>query len=235
MPAPDRPTFIDSYASVQALRRMQPADEAGDKADGSALSKDRAPIATRIRHTAVPPRFEITCYLCGYAFVLTGRLDKVLCHKCRRFLKTDNQTIDTPTWSGTIQTLGSVVVAQGSVVKGGVVDALDLELRGKVTGGTLRVQRRIEVFPSADPNVSLLSARDWVLHKGTSLTFVSPLQCRDIDIGGNLEASVKSTGRVIIRAGAVFHGSIAAPRLIVEEGAALTATLRIGRENRSEE
>jgi cytoskeletal protein CcmA (bactofilin family) len=230
---PDRPTFIDSYSSVQALRRMQPTDGSAEKTDETAPSAERVPLTAKIRHTTVPPRFDITCYLCGYSFVVTGRLEKVLCHKCRRFLQSDNHTIDTPGWTGAIQTVGTVVVAPGAVIKGGVVDALDLEVRGKVTGGTIRVQRRIEIFPGSNPNVSLLSARDWVLHPETQLTF-DTLVCRDIDIGGTVEATVKSTGRVIIRAGAVFRGSITAPRLIVEEGATLAADLRIGKEFRSE-
>lgn len=233
MSTPDRPTFIDSYSSVQALRRMQPTDGAAEKPDETAPSEERVPLTAKIHHTTVPPRFEITCYLCGYSFVVTGRLDKVHCHKCRRFLQSDSQTIDTAGWAGAIQTVGTVIVAPTAVIKGGVVDALDLELRGKVTGGTIRVQRRIEIFAGSDPDVALLSARDWILHEGTQLTF-DTLQCRDIDIGGTVKATVKSTGLVIIRAGAVFRGSITAPRLIVEEGATLAADLRIGKESRSE-
>jgi cytoskeletal protein CcmA (bactofilin family) len=195
------------------------ADAAGTESPGSPSG--------RFRQTALPVRHEIRCYRCGFEFVLTGRMDKVLCHKCRTFLSTDNHTVD-GLWSGRLETIGTVTVTPMGLIKAGEMFAMDLLLHGRVEGGQLNVRRRLELFAGASLDLASVTFSDLAIHAGMVLVPAGPVVCREVTVAGELEAVVECSGSVTVKAGGLFRGTLRAPRMVVEDGATLDADVAVG-------
>lgn len=225
MAASKDPAFIDGYSSVQAVRRLRTDGQDATAPAGGAAGTE-APAAARFRQTAMPIRHEIRCYRCGFEFVVTGRLDKVLCHKCRTFLSTENHTVD-GLWGGRLETIGAITVTPTGLIKAGEVFAMDLLLHGRIEGGQLNVKRRLEVFAGASLDLASATFRDLVINAGMVLVPAEPVVCRDITIAGELEAVVECSGLVTVKSGGLFRGAIRAPRLAVEDGAAIEADVAV--------
>lgn len=230
------PVTLDGFNTVQALRRSRTAPPARDPGGPLPPAETERPAATpapqqaRIRHTTMPIRHTIHCYHCGFEFVHTGRLEKVLCPKCRTFLNADPHTI-AELWSGRLQTLGTVTIAAAGHVKSGEVAAMDLILHGRVSGGRVDVMRRLELFAGSSMDLALFRYADLVVHQGMTLAPADPIRCGAFTVAGEVEAVVECTGCVTIAGTALFRGSIRAPSLIVEDGATMEADVAVAVEN----
>lgn len=236
MPHPKNPNVIDGLASIRAARR------AGETGHGRKLktrpSQTRLPdadtppegsqrtIASRIGSTAVPPRHDLLCYECGYAFVVRGRIQKPICPKCHCSLAMDDLCIRGE-WAGDVKTIGSVeITTDGRITEGSIV-ARDLVLEGDARGGRLRVGRRLELGARARYSPRQTTFRDMRIRPGARITLRHKVSCRNLDIEGRLKASVTCEGMVRIKAGGVLEGALHAPHLEVEEGGGLRATIKV--------
>ena len=127
----DKPGMIDGFMSVQAVRHQgdrapdqKPAKDAPavEKTEASQSDSAQPQKKASIGHTALPSRHELICYSCGYAFVVTGALNKVFCAKCREQLETGDHSIEGE-WKQDIRTVGKVHVKQGATVVGATIIA----------------------------------------------------------------------------------------------------------------
>lgn len=227
------PVTLDGFSTVQALRRARTAPPAGSEGAAAPQPEQNAnqPVhpqpQVRIRHTIMPARHTIRCFHCSFQFVNTGRLDKVLCPKCRMFLSTEPQTID-GIWSGRVQTLGTITVAGGGDVKSGELAAMDLLLYGRVSGGRVDVMRRLELFPGSSLDLVTFRYADLLVHHGMTLAPSDAIKCSTLTVAGEVEAKVECTGCVTITATGTFRGSIRAPSMIIEDGATVEADVAVG-------
>ena len=73
-----------------------------------------------------------------------------------------------------------------------------------------------------------ITFRDLTIQSGVALALTEPLTVHVLDLAGSLRAAVRAESRAIIRATGEFHGELEAPTLLVEDGAALQAALRVG-------
>lgn len=225
------PVTLDGFSTVQALRKAKPGQAPrptpASENPETAKSAVPSPQTARIRHTSMPARHPIRCYHCGFEFVHTGRLEKVLCHKCRMFLSTDPQTLD-GIWSGRMQTLGTITVAASGHVKSGEVAAMDLILHGRVSGGRIDVMRRLELHAGSSPDLTLFRYTELTVHAGMTLVPADPIRCASLIVAGEVEATVECSGCVTIAATGLFRGSIRSPSLVIEDGASVEADVIIG-------
>jgi cytoskeletal protein CcmA (bactofilin family) len=232
----DTPIVIDGFATVKAVRHanrppQKPRTQSGARRPPGPRPKSAAPEeairAAHIGHTAVPLRFEIVCYRCGYAFVLHGRLYKPLCPRCREFLNAEDLKIEGE-WRTDVQTIGTIEIAAGGVVRGAELQATDIVLAGDAREGKLRAFRRLELCAGAAFSRDRLETRDLCVQAGGAFTFQSSLLCRNVDVEGRLTGSVSASGRVRIRAGGLLTGAVRTPHLVVEEGGGLKAEVFAG-------
>jgi cytoskeletal protein CcmA (bactofilin family) len=232
----DDPNVIDGFSSVQAVKRTGRTTGARFRESRSRLPITDAPPGktvppgakpgSRIGRTIVPERHEIVCYACGFAFFLTGRIDKTFCPKCRECLTFEELTVDAR-WSGNLRTIGVITIARGGTVTGGTVVATDIVLEGAVTGGTVTASRRLELGPGAACDLTHLAWQDIRIRPGAEIALPGELHCRDIRIEGTLRARVAAAGRIVIAAGGVLRGAARGAHLDVHAGAGLSARLRI--------
>ena len=235
MPKSDKPGMIDGFMSVQAVRHQdgrKPDDKPPDdksppdtKEETQSTSAQLAKKAS-IGHTALPSRHELVCYSCGYAFVVTGKLSKVFCSKCREELETGDHTIEGE-WEKDILTVGRVHVKTGAVVRNATIVATDIVVGGDCTQATLKPTRRVELDTGALLPPGLLDAHPVLVRAGARLSLEAPLRCSDLDIHGELQASAMPKGMVTIHPGGMFRGELKATHLVVHDGGGLSAKLHI--------
>jgi len=232
MPRPDHTGMIDGFSSVQALRRLdgkaspRAKPPEGSAPDESTAAAPATPKPTTFGHTAMPTRHDLICYSCGYTFVVTGRLDKVICPKCRTQLETGDQYIDGD-WSGTLKTVGRVYINSGATVSSSSIVAMDIRVAGICRNTRLEPTRHLELDSGAQVELDKLGKQRLIIIADAKLTFDEPLRCRSLEIRGELQADARPAERAEIHPGGMFRGILHAPRLIVHEGAGLKAHLRI--------
>jgi len=227
--------MIDGYSSVQAIRRLDgktprpkpPDGELSAVATSAGVSTEPAvgrPV--NVAHTALPTRHDLICYACNYRFMVTGRLDKVLCPKCKTQLETGDKHID-GTWSGTIQTVGRVFINSGAVVSSARIVALDIRVAGMCRSTRLEPTRHLELDSGAQVELDKLSKLKIVILESASLCLDEPLRCRTLEVFGELQAEARPSEQAVLHPASTFRGTLHSPRLIVYEGAALKAYLHI--------
>lgn len=241
MPGSKEPLVIDGLSSVRAARRAGAAGRGRSFRSRPSRNKPqqrkRTPSAqasgstsaSRIRQTAVPVKHELLCYECGYAFVIRGVIHNTICPKCHRKLLMDDVSIDSE-WTGNVKTVGNVEVRKNGVIKSGSITARDIVLEGNAEQAVLYVGRRLELCRGALFDLEKTTFKDLKVSSGASITIRRKLTCRDLDVEGELKASVHSDGVVCIRTGGLLRGSVKAPRLVVEEGGGLKARLKVNGE-----
>jgi len=190
------------------------------------------PIAAPAR-TTLPTKQHIRCYECAYEFDLTGRMGTTHCPKCRASLDLAGYTIDAECRE-TLKTLGKIKITPRGIVTSAKLLGTDVDLAGKVTNSSVEASRELILFPGADFTRGNFKALDLKIEAGGEATFRNPALYRNVDVIGVLAAPLYATGLVTIRASARFTGSICGGRLIVEDGAAVSADANVGPEGLAE-
>ena len=232
----DKNGMIDGFMAVQSVRRSSGRQHERDRTGTPA--HDEAPATTPstaapaskphgFGHTALPTKHQIHCYACGYQFVATGSLERILCPKCKEQLHTGDKTICGP-YSGTIQTVGTVTIHSGAVVTDSVITASVIRIAGECRQTRLQPGIRVELDTGAVVDQAKLEAVDVVIPAKHTVTLETELHCKSLQLMGSLRADVRARERVEMHSSAVFYGKILSPGLIIEDGAALRAELHIG-------
>lgn len=234
MPRSDHNGMIDGFSAVQARRRVdgkglpreKPQDRAAPKSPAPADKAQTPNKPASFGHTAMPTRHDLICYACGYKFVVTGRLDKVICPKCKTQLETGDQHIDGD-WTGNIKTVGSVYINSGATVSSAHIVAMDIHVAGVCRNARLEPTRNLELESGAQIDIDKLNGKRLVIVADAKLTFDDPLRCRSLEIHGELQADARPEKGVEIHPGGMFRGTLQAEQLIVHDGAGLKAHLHI--------
>lgn len=236
MAAKHKAQVINGFQSVQAVKR---AGRASTKArtretqtrlpdqqeDPEPGSKQKA---TRIGQTAVPEKHELVCYACDYQFITHGRIHNSFCPKCKRELDMGNHVV-IGDWTLDVKTMGTIDVKADAVVAGATLIAQNMILAGNIEDArVVQVTRSLELYPGAKLQPKTLMTRRLTFHAESKFSFRRKIACQTVDIGGTLRANLHAEESVTIRAGATFKGEIYTPRLIVEDGATISASMFLG-------
>lgn len=176
--------------------------------------------------TTLPPRQHIRCFECGYEFNLTGRMTSTYCPKCRTTLDLAGYTIDAAT-SETLKTLGTIRITRRGAVSGAHLLATTIDLSGRIKDSLAQAFDALIIRPGADFVRKEIVSSDLYLDVGAEVKLNGEAAYRNVEILGRLSTDLFATGTVTIRAGAIFRGSITGGHLIVEDGAAVQATLNV--------
>jgi cytoskeletal protein CcmA (bactofilin family) len=230
----DNSGMIDGYMAVQTVRRNsgkqieRPRPDLPESEDTPESASPATPATKPMPfgHTAMPTRHDIHCYACSYRFVHTGKLDRVLCPKCKEQLHTGDKTICGP-FSGTVQTVGTVTIFNGAVVTESQITASVIRIAGECNKTQLQPGIRVELETGALVDTARLDAVDVVINAGQQVALETELRCKTLQLGGSLRARVHASEKAEIKNGARFQGQLHAPCLIVEDGAGLRGELVI--------
>ena len=198
--------------------------------DGNKKEKEQPQSAgkARIGHTAVPPRHEITCYECTYFFVVTGRLDRVICPKCHKSLCTRDYVIDKAQVLN-VKTVGAVKIeVNGEVTKGSHISAREIVIAGKAENGKIDCAGTIKLSGNCRLDVQNISFRDISVLEDCRVSLTRKLNCRNMEVSGQIRARITATGIVTVRRGGFLLGEVTTQGLEVEDGGGLNAKIRSG-------
>jgi len=235
----EKAKVIDGFSSIQAVRRKK-----GGESDGPRLREsssklperqadednrgDAALKKARIGHTALPPKYEILCYECGYAFTVTGRLHNVICAKCREQLEVGDFVI-TEEHTDPIRTIGAVTVKDGGVLRGTNVIARDLVLEGGIVEDThVRACGCVRFGERAFYKDASINTRDVLIDVEAEVAFRGSLMCRRLDVKGDVKGRLSCAEAMTVHPGGVIRGEVVTEHLIVQDGGGLKAKVRIG-------
>lgn len=223
--------IVDGYTALRAAQRhvkdhAAPTSTAKESASTTDKPAPRSSVATHIAHTAMPTKLDIVCYACGYQFKMTGRSKHTLCPKCKEQLDLTDHTL-TDVFDGELITAGTVRLGVGAVLDGGRITATDIVLEGTVKSGLLHAHKTLELAEGASLPEKLVQARHLRIATGMHMTFKRPVEFEDVDVMGELDASLTASGLVTIRAGGHLRGTLTTSHLAVEEGGGLSATVRV--------
>lgn len=230
----DHNGMIDGYMAVQSVRRN--SDRQQDRPRPSTVAPDQElPDTTSTSvpekslpfgHTAMPTRHNIHCYACGYQFVHSGRLDRVLCPKCREQLHTGDKTI-CGSYSGTVQTVGTVIIHSGASVTDSCITASVIRIAGECLKTKLNPGIRVELETGAAVDNAKLERVDVLIASGQQISLETELQCKSLTLNGHLRAQVHAREHVALGEASRFQGRIQSPSITIVDGAALRAELEI--------
>jgi len=232
------PNFIDGFSSVQAVKRSKNSGKARTHSSGDKLPALKKPepvkdegsksAAKRISRSIIPEKFSITCYECKYVFTLQGRVIDNFCPKCHEKLLAKDVVIDKE-WSDDVKTIGRVEIKKGASFKKQCrIVTRDLLLAADASDADLTVHNKLELSRGAGFNVKATTIHSLLIVKGSSLAMKGRIECESMEVLGTFTGTIAASKTVTIEKGGSFKGSLEAPGLVVRDGAALNAKLKIG-------
>lgn len=180
----------------------------------------------RIGRTTAPPRQDIFCYECGYAFTVTGRPHTIICPKCRHTLDQADYTLEGE-YTASVKTTGAIRLAPGALLRGGTLIARDISLAGAMDGGAVKALRRLVLETGSVFEIERITAPELVVRAGVVVRFDGPRAFRRLEIEGEVEGDLEVSGLLVVKSCGSFLGRARAARMVVEEGAGVRAELAI--------
>lgn len=222
---------VDGFTTLKAAERAKAAPRPPPVAESPVAEKSPpAPPPEplfRPDKTARPSRHDIICYECGFTFFLTGALKSTYCPKCRCILDAEEQRIDND-WSGNLKTIGTVVIGANGCLRDGSIVAGNIVLEGKIAGGRVKAWGRLEIGPGGNYRPEFVDARDYAIRQGGLLKAPEKMTVRNMEIAGEFEGELESSGVVTVKPGGMLRGRLTGRSLVVEDGGGMDAFVDVG-------
>jgi cytoskeletal protein CcmA (bactofilin family)/DNA-directed RNA polymerase subunit RPC12/RpoP len=174
------------------------------------------------------PRVEfevVTCFQCGTALEVSVNAQSTMCKRCSCHIDLrDYQIVNTI--SRNFKTKGLMVIEERGFLLNTDSIVSRAVLRGKLQG-RLRAEQSLTIHPTAEIKGSFHTAH-LVLPEPTRLRWKEDIVVVTAEIAGELVANLKATGTVTLKGTARLFGNVQAGGLIVEDGAVLVGTHKIG-------
>ena len=229
---PRKAQSVDRQALMRAVDRVGQTGVRLRSASGLVATGKEHPAPqveqgpAHISRTVRPVRQMIRCYDCGYEFPLTVRVKSTYCPKCRATLDFIDYTIESE-WTETLKTEGSIRIAPLGVLKEGKLVANDVIIEGRAEGGMIQAFRRIDINAGAVFDEKKISAQDLRIGAGAIVTLQNVARYRNVEVAGTLNADLRVSGMITVKAGGLVRGKLHGSHLVVEEGGGLLASVWI--------
>ena len=184
-----------------------------------------------VLHPAVQPasphieQREIRCFKCGTQIAVPIAAKSGMCKKCGSYLDLADYRI-TNTVSKNFNTHGRLVIEEKGYVLNSEAVVREALVKGRFIG-KLIAAGALEIHSSANIKGSF-TAGCLVIPAGQHFRWPEPLRIEGADIGGELAGSLQATGTVRLRPTARFFGAVQARDLVIESGAVIVGSARIG-------
>ena len=154
-------------------------------------------------------------------------MKSAMCPKCKAMLDFIDYTIDRE-WHDSFKTAGTVKITSNGIVKSGIIVAGNVVLDGRIEDGKINALHQLHLKPNGQFSEKCITCKDLLLDVGIKLILKKKHEFCNVEVAGDLKASLKATGLVTIKATGVIRGNIEAARLSVEEGGGLLGKMQIG-------
>ena len=183
-------------------------------------------------HPAVKPvkvdvgRRIVECFQCGSQLEVAPTAVSTMCRKCSSYVDlSDYQVNHTVTKS--FRTHGRLVIDHKGYLLNTEAIVGDAVIKGRLIG-RLAALRTLEVHSTARIK-GTFTAGLLIIPLGNCFHWPDPIRVDNVEIRGELVASVCAAGTVRLKAGARCFGNVQAANLLVEEGAILVGSIEVRR------
>ena len=169
---------------------------------------------------------RVKCFQCGIEIDVPKAAASTMCKRCSGYIDLSDYRI-TQTVSKNFRTHGWFVVEEKGFVLNTEALVGEAVIKGRLIG-KLESLNTLEIHSTANIKGTLSAAR-LVIPPGSSFHWKDALKVGAAEIDGTLVASLNATGTVLLRSTARLFGDIQAANLVVEDGAVLVGSCKIGR------
>src|SRR5580704_7638674 len=172
-----------------------------------------------------PPQRRITCFECGAELDVPASAESSMCKFCSRYLDLHDYNINTAV-SKNFKTKGRFVVEPKGYVFNTETVAREVVIKGRFHG-KLTAEQSLTIYTGAEIKGPVAAAH-LIIPAENHFRWPAGFKIGSAEIAGEVVATVQTAGTITLKSTARWFGNLAAKNLVVEEGAVIVGTLRIG-------
>jgi cytoskeletal protein CcmA (bactofilin family) len=148
-----------------------------------------------------------------------------MCKRCSSHLDLRDYVINSAV-SKNFRTHGRFIIEEGGYVFNTETFAADVVIKGRFLG-KLNAAHSLEIHRTAEIKGTFQTGK-LVIPAGSVFRWPETVTLGGADISGELIASVKSSGKIVLRATARLFGNLEARELVIESGAVIVGMVKVG-------
>jgi cytoskeletal protein CcmA (bactofilin family) len=168
---------------------------------------------------------RVRCFQCGTELDVPVAAASSMCKRCGSHVDLCDYRI-AATVSKNFRTHGSLVVEEKGYALNSEALVGSAVIKGRFIG-KLATEGKLEIHSSANIK-GTFTAGKLVIPAGHHFRWPEPVQVEAADISGELVAALQTKGTVWLRSTARFFGVVQARDLVVEAGAVVVGSMRVG-------
>jgi cytoskeletal protein CcmA (bactofilin family) len=204
------------YFRLEDVLRGAPAGKPAPGKD----SRARAPQAPRPHEVRL-----VTCFQCGTELEVSSSAQSTMCKRCSSHLDLRDYQISSAV-SKNFRTHGRFVIEEGGYVFNTETLAADVVIKGRFLG-KLNASHSLEIHRTAEIKGTFQTGK-LVIPASSVFRWPETITLGSADISGELIASVRSPGKVVLRSTARLFGNLEARELVIESGAVIVGMVKVG-------
>ena len=168
---------------------------------------------------------KLTCFECGTELEVAVSAQSTMCKRCSSHIDLRDYRIANAV-SRNFKTKGEFVIEPKGYVFNSEATVGDAVIKGKFLG-KLVAERSLTIFSTADIKGNFKSGR-LIIPAENHFRWKEQISVGGAEIAGELAASLRAHGIVLVRATGRLFGDVEARNLVVEAGAVIVGKARIG-------
>jgi len=167
---------------------------------------------------------RVTCFDCGTELEVPPSAESTMCKRCGRYVDLKDYKI-TSAVSKNFKTKGAFVVEAKGYVFNTEAFVSDAVIKGRFLGKL--VADSLTIYSTAEIKGSFKTAR-LIIPVANHFRWAESIQVVSAEIAGELANNLQAEQSVVVKSTARLFGDIEASNLVVQEGAVVVGTMRIG-------
>jgi cytoskeletal protein CcmA (bactofilin family) len=172
-----------------------------------------------------PERRRIVCFDCGAQLEVPLSAESTMCKKCSSYVDLKDYHITTALFKN-FKTKGVLTVEPKGYVFNTVAIVGDAVLKGRFLG-QLAAERSLTIYSTAEINGSFKTG-SLVIPAENHFRWKETITVDSAEIAGELVASLRAAGTILLKSTARMFGDIETDNLVVEAGAVVVGRVRTG-------
>lgn len=173
-----------------------------------------------------PESKRISCPDCRTELEVPVKAKSTMCKRCSSYIDLQDYDIAN-TVSKNFKTLGQFVVQPKGLVFNTETAAGDAIIKGRFHGKLL-AYRTLTIYSTASIEGTFTAAR-LIIPKDNHFYWKNQIRVGSAEIEGELNASLRADETILLKSTGIFFGGLEARNLVVEAGAVVVGTIRIGK------